>query len=250
MRAKDASDNNTPRGFERSASATSVSVREAPEGAGPTPPATDRSSNITGPEAEVNSGQGKFAYIAVQSTPRAGSQRPKPAPTEAPRGLDRLKALSSRRCRSRQRAFLIGFQITVSLTRSAQAAGIGRRRHYHWMKQDPQYRAAFTEVKEDLFEQLHEEARRRAMEGDLVPIFYNGVQCGTVRRYSARLLMFLLQLEMPEKYGHWRRSRAKAAPGPPADLAERLREGRARVAQFRAEERAEQERKARPEGPA
>jgi hypothetical protein len=117
------------------------------------------------------------------------------------------------------------------------------------MKQDPQYRAAFTEVKEDLFEQLHEEAWRRAMEGDLVPIFYNGVQCGTRRRKSDRLLMFLLQLERPEKYGHWRRSRAKAAPGPPADLAERLQEGRTRVAKLK-KERDEQERKARSEGAA
>jgi hypothetical protein len=96
-------------------------------------------------------------------------------------------------------------------------------------------------------EELHEEARHRAVVGDLVPIFYNGVQCGTVRRKSDRLLRFLLQLEMPEKYD-FRRSRAKA--GPPADLAERLKEGQARVAKFRAEERAEQERKARAEGPA
>jgi len=90
------------------------------------------------------------------------------------------------------------------------------------MEQDPQYSAVFTEVRQQVFEQLHEEAWRRAMEGDLEPIIYNGVQCGTVRRKSDRLLRFLLQL--------------------PADLAERIQEGRARVAKLR-QERAEEERK-------
>jgi hypothetical protein len=41
---------------------------------------------------------------------------------------------------------------------------------------------------------------RRAYHGVEEPVFYKGVQCGSVTKYSDRLLMFLLQARNPAKY--------------------------------------------------
>ena len=49
-------------------------------------------------------------------------------------------------------------------------------------------------------EDMEQEARRRAVYGVLVPIYWQGDVIGTERRYSDALLMFLLKAERPEKY--------------------------------------------------
>jgi hypothetical protein len=100
----------------------------------------------------------------------------------------------------RQAAFLAAFRITACLSKAAQAARIGRRRHYHWLEQDPDYRLAFEQAKLEVVGELEDEAVRRACEGWLKPVFYQGRQCGTVRRYSDKLLMFLLKGWRPERY--------------------------------------------------
>jgi hypothetical protein len=55
-------------------------------------------------------------------------------------------------------------------------------------------------VKEEAIGGLEDEAVRRAYEGWLKPVFYQGRQCGAVRRYSDKLLMFLLKGWRPERY--------------------------------------------------
>jgi hypothetical protein len=47
---------------------------------------------------------------------------------------------------------------------------------------------------------LESEARRRAVDGVDEPVFHKGRICGTVRKYSDALLMFLLRGNAPEKY--------------------------------------------------
>jgi hypothetical protein len=47
---------------------------------------------------------------------------------------------------------------------------------------------------------LEDEALRRAYHGVEEPVFYEGVQCGSVTRYSDKLLMFLLKARHPAKY--------------------------------------------------
>lgn len=105
-----------------------------------------------------------------------------------------------RRCAFRQAAFLAAFRTTACVSTAAKAAQIGRRRHYHWLKEDADYRLAFERVKEETIGALEDEAVRRAYEGWLEPVFYQGRQCGTKRRYSDKLLMFLLKAWRPERY--------------------------------------------------
>ena len=124
----------------------------------------------------------RLSETAAGSTPIGDSPRPR------------------RRCVFRQIAFLAAFRITACLSKAAQAARIGRRRHYHWLEQDPDYRLAFEQAKLEVVGELEDEAVRRACGGWLEPVFYQGRQCGTMRRYSDRLLMFLLKGWRPERY--------------------------------------------------
>jgi hypothetical protein len=110
--------------------------------------------------------------------------------------------LGPRRCRARQAAFLAAFRVMPLISKAAEAARIGRRRHYHWLAEDQEYRRVFEETEEMAYGQIHDEAVSRAVEGWLEPVFYQGRQCGVVRRYSDSLLMLLLTLKMPEKYGN------------------------------------------------
>ena len=110
------------------------------------------------------------------------------------RGAARLRSLGDRRCRRRQALFLSVFGVTGDVKRAATVTRIGRRRHYHWMRQDPEYRQAFEEVAEDNFRKLREKAFELAVTGWDAPVFYRGRQCGTRRRYSERLLVWLLDI--------------------------------------------------------
>lgn len=65
--------------------------------------------------------------------------------------------------------------------------------------------AAWDAALEEAGDTLELEARRRALEGikTVEPIFHGGKRVGerVVRRYSDRLLAFLLKAQRPEKYG-------------------------------------------------
>jgi len=47
---------------------------------------------------------------------------------------------------------------------------------------------------------LEDEMHRRAIEGTEEPVFHQGEQCGTVRKYSDTLAIFLAKAHDPEKY--------------------------------------------------
>jgi hypothetical protein len=65
---------------------------------------------------------------------------------------------------------------------------------------DGAFRAAWDEATQLGTEALEYEALRRAYHGVEEPVFYRGVQCGSVTKYSDRLLMFLLKARDPAKY--------------------------------------------------
>ncbi|MDQ6651594.1 MAG: hypothetical protein M3Y84_02505 [Acidobacteriota bacterium] len=88
-----------------------------------------------------------------------------------------------------------------NLSMAAWAANIGRRRHYHWLEKDPGYRTIFIQLRREMHDEFLDEAVGRALEGWIEPVFYQGIQVGTRRHYSDRLLMFLLKAWWPEKYG-------------------------------------------------
>jgi hypothetical protein len=114
--------------------------------------------------------------------------------------------------RKRQDAFRAAYEACGSITTAAKAAKITREAHYFWLRTDPAYAAAFRESQMIAADTLQDEAVRRATEGWTEDVYYQGVKCGEVRRYSDGLLQFLLGRMLPEKYGRGDRKPEIAAP--------------------------------------
>lgn len=108
-------------------------------------------------------------------------------------------ALKETEANAKARAFLAAYRQTASITKAAAAAKIDRTMHYRWLSSES-YRTAFKAAQEEAAELLEDEAVRRATEGTLEPVFYQGIKCGAVRRYSDGLMQFLLRGFKPDKY--------------------------------------------------
>lgn len=124
------------------------------------------------------------------------------APASGQTGTPKKRA----RQRKHKRAFLAAFRVNGNVSRSADAAGVSRSRHYEWLDDDDDYKRAFADAEDEAGDKLEAEARRRAIEGVEEPVFGsmgNGLgsgQVGTVVKYSDTLLIFLLKGARPEKY--------------------------------------------------
>ena len=87
-----------------------------------------------------------------------------------------------------------------NVTRAAEESECGRIMLYKIKSQDEEFSAAWEEAAEIGAKRLEDEARRRAVEGWQEPVWYQGDQVGTVRKYSDTLLICLLKAHHPEKY--------------------------------------------------
>lgn len=101
---------------------------------------------------------------------------------------------------ARANAFLAAYRKTCNITAAAKAAGIGPRQHYRWLEQYPKYKEAFEKATVVAADYLESVAVKRATVGWQEPIFYQGVECGRVRRFDGGLMQFLLRGAKPEKY--------------------------------------------------
>lgn len=109
-------------------------------------------------------------------------------------------ALSNNILHPKKRAFIAAYAECGTITRAAEIAGIDRKTHYDWIKEDLDYVKACEVAYEQAGERLEQEARRRAVEGTKKPVFYQGKECGVTTEYSDTLLIFLLKGAKPEKY--------------------------------------------------
>lgn len=87
-----------------------------------------------------------------------------------------------------------------NVTRAAEESSLNRQFLYRYKAQDEAFSAAWEEAAEIGAKRLEDEARRRAVEGWQEPVWYQGDQVGTVRKYSDTLLICLLKAHHPEKY--------------------------------------------------
>lgn len=62
-----------------------------------------------------------------------------------------------------------------------------------WRKNDPEFAQAWTDAVEMGLDKLEDEARRRAFDGVLEPVFQGGQEVGFIRKYSDTLMVFLLR---------------------------------------------------------
>lgn len=87
-----------------------------------------------------------------------------------------------------------------NVSRACAVIELTRTRVYEWRAADPLFAQAWDEAVESGTDELEEEARRRAFSGVDEPVFYQGEECGAVRKYSDTLLIFLLKGRRPDKY--------------------------------------------------
>lgn len=87
-----------------------------------------------------------------------------------------------------------------NVTASAEYAGIGRTTVYDHRERNESFRSAWKDAIEQATDLLELEARRRAADGVLEPVFYKGRKVAAVRKYSDTLLIFLLKAHRPEKF--------------------------------------------------
>jgi hypothetical protein len=95
--------------------------------------------------------------------------------------------------------FLAEFAQCGNVLRSAQAVGVGRKTVYDWLKREP-FKALYDDAHEDALDQLEEEARRRAVDGVLKPVYQQGHRVGTIKEYSDVLLITLLKGKRPDTF--------------------------------------------------
>ncbi len=122
--------------------------------------------------------------LATKGTNRPRSSRP----------LNRQQRV----LRKRRVVELLGELGCVAIT--CRAAGISTPTFYRWKANDPNFADQCADAIELATDKLEIEARRRAVDGILKPVYRQGKQVGTVRVYSDRLLSLLLTGNRPEKY--------------------------------------------------
>ena len=87
-----------------------------------------------------------------------------------------------------------------NVTRAAEESELSRPYLYQVRGEDEFFSAEWEKAAKVGAARLEDEARRRAVEGWEEPVWYQGDQCGTVRKYSDTLLICLLKAHHPEKY--------------------------------------------------
>ena len=95
--------------------------------------------------------------------------------------------------------FLRAFAEIGTVTHACRSIGIDQSTPYQWQAKDPEFADRFATAKRAVAESLEREAIRRARDGVDEPVFYQGEQVATVRKYSDTLLIFLLKA-WDEKY--------------------------------------------------
>ncbi len=98
-------------------------------------------------------------------------------------------------------AFLEQLGRTGSVTAAAEQAGLGRTQLYERRRTHKRFAAAWDKALALGVERLHDDAMRRALEGDERPIVHKGELVATERRFDNRLLQFLLKAHKPEFAG-------------------------------------------------
>ena len=102
----------------------------------------------------------------------------------------------------KKRLFLAKFiDLGGIITPAALAAGISRKTFYDWMARDPKFAAEYEQARQDATDAIESEVVRRAIHGTEEPVFYQGQQCGTIKRYSDALLVALMKSRKPVEYG-------------------------------------------------
>jgi hypothetical protein len=89
--------------------------------------------------------------------------------------------------------FLETLRATANVTKSAAAINVSRSSIYEHREADEAFASEWDDAVEEATDALETEARRRALDGWDEPVWWQGMECGVVRKYSDRLLETMLR---------------------------------------------------------
>jgi hypothetical protein len=95
-------------------------------------------------------------------------------------------------------AFLETLAETANVTAAAQSVSLNRQYLYVLRENEPEFAERWDAAVKLGTHALEDEAARRAKDGWEEPVFYQGVECGHVRKFSDTLLIFLLKARDPK----------------------------------------------------
>lgn len=87
------------------------------------------------------------------------------------------------------------------MTAACERAGVGRTTVYEWRAVDADFAERWAAIDEAWVDRAERELYRRAVEGNLDPVYQGGELVGHVRRYSDALLALYLKAKRREVYG-------------------------------------------------
>lgn len=97
-------------------------------------------------------------------------------------------------------AFITALTKHGNVTWACEQCGLSRVAVYAWRHDDEDFKDAWEAALEVGCDGLEDEALRRGAEGWDEPVFFQGQECGVIRRYSDALLIRMLQARRPEKF--------------------------------------------------
>lgn len=97
-----------------------------------------------------------------------------------------------------QAAFLAEYAKRGTITHACRKAGISFETYYGWQEHDEQFALMFNQAKVAYNDTLRAEINRRAVEGVLKPVFFQGKLAGHIREFSDTLLIVQAKARMAE----------------------------------------------------
>lgn len=137
--------------------------------------------------------------------------------------------------------FLEELAQSCNVKTACEVAGIDRKTAYVWKDEDTDAGRAFANAWKcalaDGCDEMHKEARRRAVDGCPETVYWQGMPVGEKINYSDTLLIFLMKAHQPDVYGD-RRILTGPGGGPVAhdiDLLDKRQKEDAELRQFETE---------------
>jgi len=100
----------------------------------------------------------------------------------------------------RKKEFLKFYTELGVVTKAAKIVGITRQSVHQLRKKDEDFALCMKEAKEEYVDNMEAEAKRRAVDGVIEDVYYQGEKVGEKRVYSDKLLLELLKKEKPDAF--------------------------------------------------
>jgi hypothetical protein len=96
--------------------------------------------------------------------------------------------------------WLLNYAMTASKAMACRAAHVTERTANYHLRSDHDFKAQADEAKEHCIDLLHTRMMQRSLEGDIEPIYWQGVKVDHVRRFDSRLQIEMARAHMPDKF--------------------------------------------------